>query len=96
MGGFREGFNTKLEEKRVKQENEQFHFFYDELVQVEEFDSLSYLSVMKKLMKKEEQKESVARLHPLLALARKSLNFLKPMYKILEQFKQKELSESGI
>ena len=27
IGGFREGFNTKLEEKRVKQENEQLALF---------------------------------------------------------------------
>ena len=95
MGGFREGFNTKMEEKRVKQENEQFHFFYDELVQVEEFDSLSYLSVMKKLMKKGGAEGIRGKIASATGVGKKELELFKANVQILEQFKQKELSEIG-
>ena len=95
MGGFREGFATKMEEKRVKQENEQFHFFYDELVQVEAFDSLSYLSVMKKLMKKGGAEGIRGKIASATGVGKKELELFKANVQILEQFKQKELSEIG-
>ena len=95
MGGFREGFNNKLEERQAKQETEQFHFFYDELVKAKEFDSLAYLKITKELMKQGGADGIRGKIASATGIGKKELAIFKANVEILENFKRKELSEVG-
>ena len=95
LGGFKEGFNSKLEERKVKQENEQFHFFYDELVKAEDFDSLTYLKIMKTLMKQGGAEGIRGKIANVTGVGKEELAVFKANVQILENFKKKELSEVG-